>query len=150
MREVTKCDLLAAPLRHLDRRRQELGHRVVEPDLAAHDHVGQDEGGEDLGDGADLVDGVGAGEDGAAGGRGPRGEKALARRVHQPDDDADGPVVLARPVEQELLELAGVLSLCDSSGEEDQPGRELPDVLHVPAFLGDRGGPVLFSPANPS
>ena len=78
--EVEQRDLLAAARRNVCRRRQELGHGVVEPHLAAGDHVGQNRGREGLGDRPDLED--------AARVHADRDVAAAARGIEQSDDDA--------------------------------------------------------------
>jgi hypothetical protein len=87
--QVDQGDLAPAALRHGDAGGQIVRDRVVQRRLAAPGHVGQQQGGEHLGDRADLEDGVGIDAPAAAAPPHAMGDNAPPAGVHDADDDAD-------------------------------------------------------------
>ena len=103
--EMERRDLDAVAAGQVGVGAEQLLHRRVEPDLAALDHVGQHDGREHLGDGADLEDGVRVGHARVASGEPAVPHHPPAAPVHQADDDADGPLLGLDEPRQDLPDL---------------------------------------------
>lgn len=102
--KIGERDLARAVLRQFGFRRQVFGDGIVQRDVAMCGHVGEREGGEDLRQRADVVDGVAVDFVGAVFGGGAVGDDAMAARCGDADDDAGGPMLLLDAVLQCLAE----------------------------------------------